>query len=586
MAASREHRQQLYQQMVGRTIAGRFKITSLLGFGGMGAVYEAVQRNMQRSVALKVIPAHDPTTTARFQREAMTISRLHHPNTVTVFDYGQSDNGVLFLAMEMLSGQNLGDLIKQRGTLTPNEAVHIATQVCRSLSEAHRAKIVHRDIKPDNIFLIRVDDDPLFVKVLDFGIAKILKGEDNVELTGAGRIIGTPKYMSPEQILGETVDHRSDIYSLGCIVFEMLCGTPPFQDSNTTKLMIAHAQQSPPTFSERLPNDALARIPGPLEQVVRRALTKSPAERYRDTDEFRDALETALEQTSANIRISEISALSTSVHPVMPSGPNPSVPEKENITDSSDMLAQHSSQTLNRLRPPPLGGAPAGDTGLTGMESGVRPMQDFSKVSAAPEPSTSNKGPLIAILVALLLIGAIGAYMAFKPGPPPVVEPPPAHALVDTQADLGAPQPKVVPFAEIAAQNDAGGAEIAPIKVSIQVTSDPSGARVFQEGRSVGRTPMTIHGKAGDILNYSFEKDGYLAKVASYELREDDDSTFAVRLERKPTPTRPTRPTRPKAAPVEEPEDKKEAAEPEKPIRPNVEKLGDEPGATSIKRLN
>lgn len=585
MAASREHRQQLYQQMVGRTIAGRFKITSLLGFGGMGAVYEAVQRNMQRSVALKVIPAHDPTTTARFQREAMTISRLHHPNTVTVFDYGQSDNGVLYLAMELLSGQSLGELIKQRGTLTPNEAVHIATQVCRSLSEAHRAKIVHRDIKPDNIFLIRVDDDPLFVKVLDFGIAKILKGEDNVELTGTGRIIGTPKYMSPEQILDERVDHRSDIYSLGCIVFEMLCGTPPFQDSNTTKLMIAHAQQSPPTFAERLPNDALARIPGPLEQVVRRALSKSPDARYRDTDEFREALETALEQTSANIRISEIGALSTRVHSALPAEQLAPTAGVQNITDSSDMLAQHSSQTLNRLRPPPLAGAPAGPSAPSALESGVRPMQDLSQVSAAPGATSSNKGPLLAILVALLFIGAFGAYVVFiKPSAPPAQ--PPEVALADTPAPIDAPAPTAAPAAEIAAPDDASAAELEPIKVSVEVTSDPSGARVFQEGRSVGRTPMIIHGEAGDILNYSFEKDGYLAKIATYELREGDDSTFAVRLERKPTPARPPRPSRPKPAPVKEPEDKKEAPEPQKPIRPKVEKLGDEPGSTSIKRLN
>ena len=282
MGASREHRHRLYKQLVGTTIAGRFKITNLLGFGGMGAVYEAVQRNMQRSIALKVIPSHDPTTTARFEREALTISQLHHPNTVTVFDYGKTDQGVLFLAMEMLSGQTLSDLIKARGVLTPNEAVHIATQVCRSLSEAHRANIVHRDIKPDNIFLIRVDEDPNFVKVLDFGIAKILKGEDDVNLTGVDRIIGTPKYMSPEQILAETVDHRSDIYSLGCIVFEMLCGTPPFQDSNTTKLMIAHAQQPPPTFAERLPNDALNRVPGPLEALPGyRRVSRRPADRPR-----------------------------------------------------------------------------------------------------------------------------------------------------------------------------------------------------------------------------------------------------------------------------------------------------------------
>lgn len=584
--------------MVGRTIAGRFQITSLLGFGGMGAVYEAVQRNMQRSIALKVIPSHDPTTTARFKREALTISKLHHPNTVTVFDYGQSDNGVLFLAMEMLSGQNLGDLIKARGSLTPNEAVHIATQVCRSLSEAHRAKIVHRDIKPDNIFLIRVDDDPLFVKVLDFGIAKILKGEDNVELTGDGRIIGTPKYMSPEQILGETVDHRSDIYSLGCIVFEMICGTPPFQDSNTTKLMIAHAQQAPPTFSERLPNDALAMIPGPLEQVVRRALAKSPAERYRDTDEFRHALESALEATNSSIRVSEITSGSTQIQPAMPAHHTPNAPDQRNPTDSSDMLSQHSSQTLNRLRPPPQPSTNPLIAGAPSVESGARPLpQDVSQITTPPDATNSNKGPLIAILVALLLIGAIGAYIAFKPEATPG-EQALDHAPEDTHANIAAPaQDTVDPFAGIIADMDTDEVEIAPAKVSIQVISDPSRALVFQEGRTVGRTPMTIHGKDGDTLDYSFEMDGYKTKVASYKLSEQDrDATFSVLLERKPSPKpvrptkpRPTKPTKPKPtkAPADKPKEEKDTAtEPKKPVRPKVQKLGDEGGGTTIERLN
>lgn len=589
MTASREHRHQLYQQMVGKTIAGRFKITSLLGFGGMGAVYEAEQRNMRRSIALKVIPAHDPTTTARFKREAMTISQLHHPNTVTVFDYGETDNGVLYLAMEMLSGQNLGDKIKSRGSLTPNEAVHIATQVCRSLSEAHRAKIVHRDIKPDNIFLIRVDDDPNFVKVLDFGIAKIVQGEDNVELTGAGRIIGTPKYMSPEQILGETVDQRSDIYSLGCIVFEMICGTPPFQDSNTTKLMIAHAQQAPPTFSERLPNDALAKIPGPLEQVVRRALAKSPADRYRDTDEFRDALETALEATNSAIRISEITAGSTQVQPAVPVNTNPGARSNSAITDSSDMLAQHSSQTLNRLKPPPTS-KPKGSNAPRAQVAAKPPSQSM----ATPEsPSSSKKGPLIAILVALLLIGGLGAYILLKSDSGDV-EQPPTVAQVNTIDKPVTASEKVVapkPTKPIAADPT----EQIPASVSIKVVSEPAGARVFEEGRSVGRTPMTIHGEDGDRLDYSFEKDGYKPHKASYELSAaDDEGIFSVKLARKssPKPSRSTRPkpkpTKPKPTkpPADKSKDDDSSSKPDKPVRPNVQKLDDEPGGTTIERLN
>ena len=294
MSSSRDTRRQAYERLVGQPVAqGRFVITKLLGFGGMGAVYEAIQRNMNRKVALKLIPTHDPTIVARFEREANTISKLRHPNTITVFDFGQSEDGFLFLSMELLEGRTLTDEIAE-GPLDAARAVHIATQICRSLSEAHRAGIVHRDVKPDNIILIRVDDDPDVVKVLDFGIAKAVMGEDDVQLTGDGRIIGTPRYMSPEQILAEPLDHRSDIYSLGCILFEMLCGAPPFQQASTTALMISHTQDPPPAFAQRLDPGALGTMPGGLERVVRKALSKSPRDRHESCDALREDLDAAL----------------------------------------------------------------------------------------------------------------------------------------------------------------------------------------------------------------------------------------------------------------------------------------------------
>ncbi|MFU8805517.1 MAG: serine/threonine-protein kinase [Bradymonadaceae bacterium] len=299
MSSSREQRRQLYERLVGQSIAGRYDVVSLMGFGGMGAVYEVIQRNMNRRIALKFIPSHNPITAARFEREALTVSQLRHPNTVTVFDYGQTEDGFLYLTMEMLAGKTLSDLIKEESPMPPTRAIHIAAQVCRSLSEAHRMGIVHRDIKPDNIFLIEVDGDPDVVKVLDFGIAKVISGEDDVQLTGDGRIIGTPRYMSPEQILSQEVDHRSDIYSLGCIIFEMLCAAPPFQASSTTALMISHAQDPPPPFAERLSEDALSHIPLSVEHVVRRALAKSPDDRQQTTDLLREELEAALTSLQA-----------------------------------------------------------------------------------------------------------------------------------------------------------------------------------------------------------------------------------------------------------------------------------------------
>ncbi|QDG54120.1 hypothetical protein FIV42_26270 [Persicimonas caeni] len=582
MAASREHRQRLYEQMVGQNIAGRFEITSLLGFGGMGAVYQAVQRNMQRDVALKVIPSHDPTTSARFKREALTISKLHHPNTVTVFDYGETDQGLLFLAMEMLSGQTLSDLIEQHGPMSPNQAVHIASQVCRSLNEAHQSDIVHRDIKPDNIFLIEVDNDPNFVKVLDFGIAKIVRGEDNVELTGTGRIIGTPKYMSPEQILAEPVDHRSDIYSLACIVFEMLCGSPPFQDSSTTKLMLAHAHQAPPTFSERLPNQALSRIPGPLEQVVRRALSKSPAQRQPSIDAFREELQEALEATDHELRISELTAQTqtgqspTQMHPAATAT---ATGANDALTDSSDLLAQHSSQTLSKLKPP--------TSGHQSAPTAVNESEDTS--------GSSLKAPLVALGVVLLLLGGLGAYMAFGPKQEDAGQAEQADAAeAGAQVAAAETQQPEMHFEEATAGAEK---EAEPATVKIEVVTEPGSAHVFDEGVLVGKTPLKLDVEPGTTLAYEFERPGFLPQKATFTVEANDPSPrFEVILEKKREKTQPRRPERTRVSTKPPKKDKKTAAKPdesaeadkeqEKDVRPNVFKLEDDKPNANVEMLD
>ncbi|MFP4597088.1 MAG: protein kinase domain-containing protein [Persicimonas sp.] len=572
MSASREHRQRLYEQLVGQNIVGRFEITNLLGFGGMGAVYEAVQRNMKRSVAIKIIPSHDPTTTARFKREAVTISQLHHPNTVTVFDYGETDQGMLFLAMEMLTGRTLSDLIEKEAPLEPARAAHIASQVCRALGEAHKSAIVHRDIKPDNIFLIEVDDDPDFVKVLDFGIAKIVRGEDNVELTGTGRIIGTPKYMSPEQILAEPIDHRSDLYSLGCILFEMLCGNPPFQDSSTTKLMLAHAHQTPPTFAERLPNQALARIPGPLEQVVRRALSKSPSERQASTDIFRAELDAALEASDRTIA-ADAAMGSTQVQTT------PSSSSAE-LTDSSDLLAQHSSQTLAKLNPR-----------IPAEDSPTEPVDRDDEEAAGSSQKSSSRAPIIVIAAVLCIIALLAGYQM-------VIAP--ADEAASAEAEMVIEEESTDPAEKAESDGEAEeAAQEAPPKAAdedsktpetleVEVTSDPTGASVFADDKQLGKTPMSVEAEVGSTLAYRFALDGHRDLESTHEVSAEDGpgQLFKVLLDKKEVQEKPKRPKRTrkpvakkKPEPTESPDEEtsEPAEEPEEPkdTKPKVDMLDD-----------
>ena len=285
--------------LLGTTIADRYVIVGRVGSGGMGTVYRAEQQGMGREVALKVLRrdlGRDPDTAARFHREARTLSQLKHPNTVTVFDFGQTTDRLLFLAMELLEGEMLSTRVKREGPLDVLFAIRAATGVLRSLDEAHARGIIHRDLKPDNIFLAKVhgvgEADSEVVKVVDFGIAKIRDGERGIDAlqTQEGTVFGTPRYMSPEQAQGKPIDGRSDLYAVGVLLFHMLTGRPPFTDDDAVIVMAHHIKTVPPPVRELAPNRP---IPESLEKLVQRALAKDPAKRPQTAGEFLQLLEAA-----------------------------------------------------------------------------------------------------------------------------------------------------------------------------------------------------------------------------------------------------------------------------------------------------
>lgn len=217
--------------LIGTVINQRFKVIERIGEGGMGAVYRAEQIGMSRSIAVKVLLrelTENETVLRRFHLEALAVSKLRHPNTIQIFDFGETEDGLLYIAMELLQGRPLVDVLRKEKQLSVKSALHVIAQVAMSLREAHSKGIVHRDLKPDNIFLETVDGDPHFAKVLDFGVAKVAEGDGKQKtLTQAGAIFGTPKYMSPEQSRGVETDARSDIYSMGVILYELLSGRVP-----------------------------------------------------------------------------------------------------------------------------------------------------------------------------------------------------------------------------------------------------------------------------------------------------------------------------------------------------------------------
>jgi serine/threonine-protein kinase len=292
-------------RLVGRTLNNRYLIKRKIGEGGFGAVFEGMQVATGRAVALKVLHPQslsDPTVVARFSREAESCSKLRNPHTVVIYDFDQTEDGVLYLAMELVRGQSLQDIQRASGMVPIERCLRILDQVADALGEAHAKGIVHRDMKPENIMVEERDGED-FVKVLDFGIAKIKSGDggkDAPALTAIGQTVGTLEFMSPEQLRGKSLDGRSDIYALGMVAYEMLTGELPFKKSkSTTEIIQFHLQEPPPPPSSLRPE---AGIPEVVDELVQKMCAKSRDDRHTTTDELRQHIDEALKamDTRAN----------------------------------------------------------------------------------------------------------------------------------------------------------------------------------------------------------------------------------------------------------------------------------------------
>jgi serine/threonine-protein kinase len=289
--------------MEGKVIADRYAVGELLGRGGMAEVWAGTDRVLDRPIAIKVLGswlAHDATFVERFRREALAAARVSHPNLVAVYDAGAED-GTPYIVMEHVPGETLADTLRRDGRLEPAEAAGIAAEVARALAVAHAAGIVHRDVKPANVMVTPQGR----AKLMDLGIARSLDGET---ITRASTVLGTAGYLSPEQVRGERVDARSDLYSLGCVLYEMVTGHPPFEADGPMAVAYKHLHEDAPAPSEDVPG-----VPPSIGAVTRRAMAKDPEDRFASAGEFTTALEDA---TAPVAPIAPTSPL-----PVAPPGP-------------------------------------------------------------------------------------------------------------------------------------------------------------------------------------------------------------------------------------------------------------------------
>ncbi len=457
--------------LVGRVIEGNYTLKAELGEGGMGTVYLADQASMGREVAVKVLRRELTTNklaTTRFLREARAASKLSHPNTITVYDSGQTSDGLLYIVMEKLQGRPLDEILEEEGPLGAHRAVHILAQVCDSLAEAHANGILHRDLKPENIFIEPKMGNPEHVKVLDFGIAK-MADDGNMQATATGMICGTPSYMSPEQAMGKKIDPRSDIYALGIILYECLTGERPFDGESPMEVMLKHLNEPPPA----LPPSVDAVTPPALTDLMARMLSKFPDER-----------------------------------------PGSCLDLKEDLLEAIGTAATvHQAPAVSRGRRTPRSGE------VTNLEQ--------ASADAALKPRRG--GLWLALAVVVLLAGGIAVYLATRPAPTAPARMAQADAE-DTAAPLGAAPgaghdegsqgagaqaSAVHPDGGTAAGDatdraegkaaDAGGpsgdadagagpsAAVPAVEhVSLRVESEPAGAEVYEGDVLLGSTPLTL----------------------------------------------------------------------------------------------
>jgi serine/threonine protein kinase len=431
--------------MLGRVIARNFKIEKLLGVGGMGKVYKARQLSLDKDVVIKVLHEHfqhDPQLVQRFQREARAASRLNHPNSIQVIDFGQDDTGVLFMAIEYLHGTDLFAVLQREGPLGEDRLARVMIQVCSALVEAHEQNVIHRDLKPENIMVEDRRGRKDVVKVLDFGIAKIQDPDEKggQALTQAGMVCGTPEYMSPEQARGQTLDKRSDLYSLGVVVYQLATGELPFTAESPIGIVTKHILEKPAPPRQKYPH---LRISADLEAIILKAMAKEPADRYLSAHDMGVAFEKLLAKSGAKSTSATMVGLASQASLVGASSTEETIgPEAENPIAAPAREGSASSTATGAVSSPSGAPATASSTKVQMSATGPRltaPTPTNVKELIVDVPAAANKRSMVPLAAggAVVVVLAIVAAVVLMKGDSAVVEKPtePGTGVVATTTD-------------------------------------------------------------------------------------------------------------------------------------------------------
>jgi len=461
--------------LIGKVLNGRFTILEPLGVGGMGKVYKATQSPLDRTVALKVLnPKYsgtkDPGFERRFFLEAAMTAKLHHPNTITVHDYGRTDDGIYFIAMEHVEGETLQARLARDTTLPWPRALHIAGQIARSLREAHKLGMIHRDLKPANVMLLQDETDSDMVKVLDFGLVKSLLPDGpmapvDTELTQAGVLLGSPLYMAPEQARNEA-DARSDIYALGVLLYQSIGGKPPFTGKESIDIIVKHIREKPVPM-----NQLVSDLPAEVNALVMKCLEKEPENRFQSMEEVLEAMRVA----GANAGMSGA------------------------FSDPRSMVYRTSSSQAVKVVSPSMLMTPPAD--FTRNERPLEIEVPWEDTGATQQKKNGQRIALIAggAAVAVLVL-AVGVLALRKPAEVVAVKPPPVAAVAAV-----APVVTVVTVKKVTLPPPVQP-EVQPVaQISFSIASNPIGASVTRDGVVLGMTPLSFSLPAGPDHSASTE---------------------------------------------------------------------------------
>ena len=459
--------------LVGQVLADRYRVLRLIGEGGMGQVYESQHVNINKRFAIKLLRPEivsNPEAVARFRQEAWSASSIGHDNIIEIEDFATLPSGAVYLAMEFLAGQSLAERMRDEPKLTFAESLEICLQVGSGLGAAHEKSIVHRDMKPENIFLAQ-KHGRVVAKILDFGIAKVSGADGNKSLTRTGTIFGTPHYMSPEQALGRPLDHRSDIYSVGVIMYELFTGRVPFEAESFMGILTKHITTAPIPPRQHSPQ-----LSEDIETVILRAMAKEPDDRYQTMELLCADLATVAEAHAPELLARPLP------------GRTPSGPMK--IAGAA------------RLTPlPSLSRPPSGVTPLAAPTPSPSPSQPSTTGPLTPAHEAEiappkSRLPIVIGGLVVVAVASLAIVFVAKPKPEPLIVKPQPPIVTPPIAQQQTPTPTTT--------------EANVEEVEVIVDSQPPLAKIFVDGVAIADTPETIKVKKGATKSIVLQKDGFV----------------------------------------------------------------------------